>query len=479
MDWSKINSKQFEDIAHIYVQDIYKDFIWVLTKRTRDGNRDGEFSISIESMDLMIKGWYEAKYTEKPHTSIAKSHMDSTLVSGILDGSVRLILFITNGRINKEFRRRAEAILSPYKTKVGFIEGDILENWIAKRPSLYKSYFHDCTDKNITEFLEIDDICFFDAIMSPSTLASPVIRLITENEYYLYISIRTNYTAFIDIRVSNSCIVKIPDTYSDCYQVNPGFNSLWIKYSAKHEFNERFTINILIDDEILCHKTIQKLRIENSHEPLIVYSHQTAIIQDIFNYMIQSSMPACILSVSGKEGTGKSHLLRGLQRDIVKRNSDSIVIQMSEKIAENACSLCKLILFLGFGNLHTLSKETYLRMLQHSANLPSDIYIDIREGASDQIIASSVISKLTKLMKEYEYSLLPSGITFPRETTSYVFIDDFHKLSLEHSKLCMILLNDFLEKAKGQVIIIGFRSSEFRAKDLEYYIESKQEKTGA
>jgi len=478
MDWSKINHKQFEDIAHIYAQDTYKEFTWVSTKQTRDGNKDGEFITGIETINLIIKGWYEAKYTEKPHESIAKSHMDSTLVSGILDGTVSLILFITNGKINKEFRRRAEAILSPYKTKVSFIEGDILEDWIAKKSFIRENYFCDYGDNDIIEFIEIDDVCFFDAIMSPSTLASPVSRLITENEYYLYISLRANFSTFVDINISNTCLMHIPNKNmkTDSLQINPGYNSFWIKFCARHEFSGYLNINILIDNEVICHKNLQNLCIESNYEPLIVYSQQTAIIHDIFNYMVLNTMPACILSISGKEGTGKSHLLRGLQRDIIKQNSDSLVIQMSEKLAENACSLCKLILFLGFGNLHALSKEAFLEMIQQSTNLPYEIYIDLREGASDQIIASSVIKKLIKTMKRHDYSLLPEGITLPRESISQIFIDDFHKVSVEHSKLFITLFNDFLEKAKGQIIILGFRPEEFHDEKLEYYIESNKEK---
>ena len=98
INWNIINNKQFEDLSYKYISSKYPDLNWESTKYTRDGNKDGEANYEAP-LDISIKYWYEAKYSKTPNKSIPKSHLDSTLVSSMLDGKVMLIAFITNASL--------------------------------------------------------------------------------------------------------------------------------------------------------------------------------------------------------------------------------------------------------------------------------------------------------------------------------------------------------------------------------------------
>lgn len=191
MDWSGINDKIFEKLACDYANDVYKKYKWVPTGKSWDGNRDAEFREKIESLNYYYKGWCEAKYTQNPQQAIPKSHMDSTLVSGVLDGEVIFILFVTNGKITSDFIQRATAILEPHKIQVKFVDGSILSDWIKTQPSVIDKYFKgvkfDSTSINLK--IELKDVCFLDAILSAPSLISPQLKLKVNKEYFLYLNI--------------------------------------------------------------------------------------------------------------------------------------------------------------------------------------------------------------------------------------------------------------------------------------------------
>lgn len=479
MNWRAINHSQFEDIACRYAQDIHADFTWIPTQKTHDGNKDGAFESEIRSLNIIYKGWYEAKYTKKLKSSISKSHMDSTLVSGILDGSVVYILFITNGRIHRKFRRRAKAMLTPYRIQVDFVEGDILEEWLARKSEVNNLYFGDGDAENITTEIkiEVDDLCFFDAVMTPATLISPIRSLIVENEYYLYVSIRSNISAWINIHICNECLIQIPKKNNENeLQIHPGFNSFFIKCYAKHLYKGEFQIDIRQDFERISHKILSDFSIEKDYEPCILYGTQTSIIQEIYNYTVINNSSGNILAVEGEAGTGKSYLLKRLLQNITDKNNDILIIQLSDKDAENACALCKLILFLNFGNLYMMSAEAFSELIKNSVNLPLELYHNLREGVNNQIIALETINTLSQIIENPCYALLLNTSLYLNKSTSYIIIDDFHKISPQISTLCRLLLNEFTKKTQNQIMILGYRPEEFNDAESEPFIRENCDK---
>lgn len=108
--WEKIDNTKFENLAFDYMASNYPDIRWEKTTLTNDGNKDGQSIISTLPFNTTIKYWYEAKYSININKSIPKSHLDSTLVSSLLDGHVVVIAFITNAYISDDYKRRADIL---------------------------------------------------------------------------------------------------------------------------------------------------------------------------------------------------------------------------------------------------------------------------------------------------------------------------------------------------------------------------------
>mgnify|MGYP001029710349 CR=1 FL=1 len=473
MDWSYITSSRFEELACLYTRDVYKEFTWIPTKKTRDGNRDGEFEEEIDTLKMYYKGWYEAKYTAEPLKSIPKSHMDSTLVSGILDGCVCYIVFITNGKITKEFRRRAKAILAPHKIEVDFVDGEMLEEWLFRTPSVYNAFFEDHINDSfpIVPVIEIDDICFFDGYMTPSALIAPISKLQQGNEYFFYISIRSNIHINVDIKwnLSSLFVLSVKEANND-YPLTPGFNSYMIKVLAKEALSDSLIVELISDNKKVAKYILPHFTIEEDNEPQLSYSSQTAIIQEIYNYTMIAKSDNLVFSIIGKSGCGKSYLLRKIAKNLLNRNINLLSLELSDKAGENAVAVCRLILFLNFGNLYTLSKEAFNELIRDSINLPIEIYHKLKEGTNNQIVAINIVKQLNELLSNPLYSLIMQKNILDK-SVAYLIIDDLHKATSNIYPILRNILEEFSKHKSGQMALLGYRQSEFTIPEFEYLID--------
>lgn len=479
MDWGKINSDKFEELCCEYARENYREFIWESTPHSWDGNKDGEFVTEIDSLHRLVKGWYESKYTKYPNQSIPHSHMDSTLVSGILDGHVVYILFITNGKITRGFKRRANAVLLPHRIEVNFVDGEILEEWLLANPDIYATFFNDnkieCA-KATSPKLIIEDVCFFDCVLSSPTLAEPVKSLSVGNEYFIYIGVRSNTAFECSININTDCVrIFSNNAYSVTKFLQIGYNSLFLKCQARGAFSGRFQVKIESTIKHISALWEQKsLIIHDDFCPKIFHATQLNAIHEMYDFLQVESSHNALLSVTGPEGSGKSYLHRKLIESLSRDQHECLTIQLSEKRAENACSLCKLILFLNFGYLYKLSEEAFFELIESSINLPLELFSKLREGTSNQITALHVVNEIAKLIKDNnDYALMPTYNMFMHRRVSYIFIDDLQKLDREYAQAFRVLLDEFHSRKFSQVMIVGYRAGEFNDPQLERIVEEK------
>lgn len=473
MDWSKINDDIFEEIAYCYAKDMYKEYNWVATGRSWDGNKDAYFSDMITPLHYYYKGWCEAKYTKVAGTSIPKSHMDSTLVSSILDGEVIFILFVTNGKITNEFMKRASAILVPHKIMVRFVEGDELSDWIKNRDDLLEKYFSLSTKYISSPTLQVSiiDTCFLNAVLDAPSLLSPISKLRTNKEYFLYLNIKTNHNITLIPKLSVNALKLVSQNSIQEYTLSPGYNSFLIRFIAKHPCNQETTLSLLSDNNNIQAQTKINLLIEDDDTPEIIYMEQDHILQEMFNCITTDTPQNMILQISGKEGNGKTHLIQKLISSVSNKYNEILTFQFSEKESANASILCKLILFINFGFLYELSDEAFSTLVESHTNLPNDLLWSLREGANNQVTALNVIDKVIKLVNQNSCSLFSTAnIPMPQNST-YIFADDFHKISLRHSTLCRQIIEEFNTKSRFQIMIICNRPGEFHDNDLENVIK--------
>ncbi len=475
MDWSKINDTIFEEIACAYANDVYDKYTWIPTGKSWDGNKDAFFSDKIESINYLYKGWCEAKYTQDPQSSIPKSHMDSTLVSGILDGEVIFILFITNGKITTDFIQRATAILKPHKIDIKFVEGAVLTDWIKNNDKIRNKYFRSIIwDEGFqTLKLEVKDVCIFNAILSAPSLITPVLKLKVDKEYFFYINLYSNQQKTVNIELNSNALKKIPSLHEE-YEISPGYNSFLIRYLAKYPFNGKVQISIFIDEELVLNQEILDLLIEEDDLIPIIYTQQQTTLQEIHNCINATFTDNMLLHIYGSGGNGKSFLIQQLMENISFKYNQILLIKFSEKEAENACSLCKIILFINFGFLYDLSEEAFLTLLKDYTNFSTDIFIELREGAKDQITALNIVQKIIALLQTNEYSLFPNVNNMVRRNTSVIILDDLQKIHGNHSFLCKEIISEFVEKSFSQILIACNRPNEFYDTELEQIIIDKR-----
>lgn len=475
MDWSKINDAIFEEIACAYARDVYDKYTWIPTGKSWDGNKDAFFSDKIESINYLYKGWCEAKYTQNPQSSIPKSHMDSTLVSGILDGKVIFILFITNGKITTDFIQRATSILKPHNIDIKFVEGTVLTNWIKNNDIIRDKYFGNIIwDESIQSLeLEIKDVCILDAIMSAPSLVTPILKLKVDKEYFFYINLYSNQQKTVNIELNSDAIKKISPLHEE-YEISPGYNSFLVRYLAKYPFNGRVKISISIDEELVLNQEILDLLIEEDDLLPIVYTQQQTTLLEIHNCINDTFTNNMLLHIYGSGGNGKSFLIQQLMENISSKYNQILLIKFSEKEAENASSLCKIILFVNFGFLYDLSEEAFLTLIKNYTNFSTDIFIELREGTKDQITALNIVQKIITLLQSNAYSLFPNANNMVRRNTSFIILDDIQKVNNNHSFLCKEIISEFVEKSFSQILIVCNRPNEFYDIELEQIVKEKR-----
>ena len=160
-----------------------------------------------------------------------------------------------------------------------------------------------------------------------------------------------------------------------------------------------------------------------------MYTQQQEIQQNIFNCIENKFTNNMLLHLFGSEGSGKSYLLQQLVMSISDRYNQILTLSFSEKDAENASSLCKLILFINFGYLYDLSEEAFIQLVKNNTNFPFEIFLELKEGTQNQITAINVIDKISTMIKENPCALFPNTNSFLYRNTSFIVADDFHKIS--------------------------------------------------
>ncbi len=475
MNWSIIDSITFENLCFEYARKEYSEFDWEPTRRSWDGNKDGEFQEELRKLNRIVKGWYEAKYTYDSSTSIPKSHMDSTLVSGILDGEVVFILFITNGRITPEFRRRAFAILSPHRISVSFVDGEVLENWLHKNPDIYNSYFHEpMFIRQSNQAVSIEDICIYEPFFSSPNFVAPLTSLTVACEYFMYLGIKTSMPCSFTVQIANECIDVINQRI---YSVNTGYNSVLIRFIAKKEVqNESICISLRREKSEfeLCHSYVRKVNITPLSAPQIVCFEQTRILHEMHDYLQYKSNQNTLLTLEAPAGMGKSYLIRNLFPAINADQSMYMIGCFSEKVAENACLLCKLILFLSFGSLYELDETAFLEFANRYATVPISLLLSLRNGTRNQIVALSAVKAYYEYITQHEgistYVSSCNEFLFSRE--SYIILEDFHKLSGKHAQLFVSILKEYIGLKHSHTLVISGRNHSTAQMDLSDIKES-------
>lgn len=432
IDWSKIDSIIFENLAYEYISNQYNDLKWEKTKVTRDGNRDGESSF-IAPISTTIKYWYEAKYSNDVQKSIPKSHLDSTLVSCMLDGKVVALAFITNAYISEDYRRRADTFARHRDNlKIIYINGEELENWLYDNPEIELKFFYEnhAIKKNIEE--GVKSICVLQNYDYYGNSFSRTNTIESGKEYVFYISFYSEklQKGFIDN--SNKSIEFISNDdrpYYDNYKnisLIKGYNSFYFPFKINNIFNRDIEFEIKGDTRTY-KVVIDNIKILDIYNPEIYYSSQIETQINLYNLINDRDSSNGVFLVYGTAGCGKSYLLNSIYND-AKNPFNSYVIRFTGNSEQDAINCYKTIIISLYGDIWK-----YIR-IDSSLQRFNDLETVMIQQIVDNRILTGSISQISHYYKNRAKNI--ESELSPKQ----IFIDDLHKLSSDN----LTLINSFL-----------------------------------
>lgn len=437
IDWKVIDNKIFEKIAYDYISNTYSDLKWTPTKATRDGNKDGYATIN-NPIGVTIKYWYEAKYSTNTDKSIPKSHLDSTLVSSLLDGTVAAIAFITNAYISEDYRRRADIFSKKRDNlKIIYINGAELEQWFSQNPEMEDKYFHSNTAEPQDLITHISDYCILEKYCLNGETFSKVKNIQVNHEYILCVSF---YSAIAQrISVESACnsvkMINQENKHYDNYkslEANIGHNTFFVPIEAICVPSTEIIFNIKTKQETFS-IYFYDISVIDIYTPNIVYDSQSKIEYAIYSLINGPDSSNAVVSILGDMGTGKSYLLEKLLEDS-RTPFSSYTISFYGDASQDTISCYKIILMSLYGDIwnYTCGNEIF--------NELSEIELSIYSQIVQNIVTGNSIETITNY---YKSSRATRRIT---KSMIQIFVDDFHKLSAQNQGLMNAFFKWFIHQ---------------------------------
>lgn len=448
IDWNKLNSILFEKLAYDYVSTKYPEMDWRSTKATRDGNKDGEANYNLP-MDITIKYWYEAKYSTSTNKGIPKSHLDSTLVSCLLDGKVAVIAFITNTYISEDYRRRADIFARQRDNlKIMYINGDEIEQWLYDNPEIEFKYF----SSNIAECQNFNDCikkcCFLQNYDLSGNHFTKVKNVECGGDYVLYISFYSTCIQTISINSENKAI-ELLDSENRRYdkhdelKSNIGFNSFYVPIKINTYSNKAFSFNILCNNGQL-NFTADDISIINIYNPKIMYSSQLEIQTRLFQLAYSNDTTNAIFFIEGNAGCGKTYILDTIYHDS-KNPFSSYVIKFIGEEKSDTISCYKLIISSLYGDIWEYVND-------NKNIIPvSEIEELMIQQINDFRLSNNSVEQVTLYYKNNKKQIEK------KVAQNQILVDDFHKLSTRNTLMLEEFFYWFLKQQYNCKIILFSR----------------------
>lgn len=448
LNWKKLyelnanNNKKagtaFEQLALAYLSNVYGQYSWKNTKSSWDGNRD--------FVSLMLDNiWGEAKY-KKDSSALRRQDVDPTMISGFLDGKIKLVFIITNGTIPQTIYSR----ISETAIKCGFTVVCItqiqLEYWLIAHPEQYINFFKEkLPTTHSMDAVSIDDVrleCRLESNFESSYIEP---EFVEGNIYHLCITFSCNTQ--LDCTINEKPEYPFQFLESPKIQLSPGIQKKYFIVKVTRESNKPIILEFIQADGTVLQYVLD-IRIISNKNPKLIYAHQEFIKMNICDtlHRLPEGDFNHIIALQGKTGYGKTFLMREVAKDL----SFSFVVATLQCLPQsyvgiNCMKLCQTIMFFNYGDIYHKTDEKdienknfykYLLLKHNHEKIISDeLLLDIFEGCFDRIIAKNVISRLSKDSS----SIIIKKSRFARR--HILLIDDIHLLASEEITVFKMILS--------------------------------------
>ncbi len=401
----KVGTK-FEEIVREYLEYAYPHYTWKDTKSSWDDNHDF-FVLFLENI------WAEAKY-KKDCTALKKEDIDPTIMSGTLDGNIRIIFFITNGYVPKTILNRIEKAGNVHSLNIICITRKQLEYWLILNPERYKHYFIEelspC-DKSYSAVL-INNIVFIDQVFSNTNLLKEQPELLEGQYYTMNITIESNASTVLSFTYENCPFnfINAPNYASfDKIKIYPGIQQIQLLIYTTKCSDGAIPLHYSVSEEGNFVQLIHTIdfKIYPNKTPKITYDSQYVcsenLIKSLTNIHIEKGH---VFTIAGSQNTGKSFVLKEILNHFYKTHQITYFKFYSLRKESNYMLFCRLIMFINFGDILKCFEveevsstidyyKTILKTKLDPIEMNIPLILEVFEGCYDEIIAKKISNQLT------------------------------------------------------------------------------------
>lgn len=491
IDWTLLRQKfglqeaanKFEKLAFLYVQDVYPDFKWLPTPRQGDGNRDARVALDGE-----YEIWEEAKYrnsvqgsTHKRDRALERKDIDSTILSGLIYGKVRLIIFVSNAEMPSTVMSRAMLGARIRGIEVTCTLAAQLESWLRQHKSVYETIFESPFPEEYLPSVirDFQMARFYDLL---STDFSPLHQ---KKDFYtgelcmLGLVVYTSEATTVSFEPMETPfrVLEHPDFNGTALtELSAGLSNLVFLVQMERPHTGGVNICLEIDGEPF-YRVSNQITVLRKSRFRISYGRQLETIHQIRKMLLQPTpfRQGLLVTLYADSSMGKSYILRQLLQEFcLKYDISSIEFDSNEHSFTNYSLLCKIVLFLFYGNIFwdmvsgqpeeiNSFKSQILR--SNTAELFDDeVLSQFIDGCFDANIASNVIQTISMRIKR-------EGLPIVRGRRSklsrILLLDDFQYLHGPQETFMKLLLDQITRYHNSNILIISATKGKFKCRTFE------------
>ncbi|MCH5349624.1 MAG: hypothetical protein J1E40_09890, partial [Oscillospiraceae bacterium] len=321
--WEQIKDgfRGFERLALEFVKKQFKNPTWEKTSETRDGNKDAiAYVFGYRSNKTQqAQWWMEAKYSTD-QALVTRYRLDATIVSAILNGHVKKVVFVTNIAIRAktiiDIRNALTKATSCHD--VVFCTKPILENWLCKNPNIYRNYFPPLapgeTLRQSDPIYLTQEIDFYQRSLDSVVFAEPCKILKCDARYVGHFSVYCEDNRTVTLKKNRHC-QGVSISGERTFALHPGENPIKFEVALSSKLPDESAFYFLLDNiEVFPSNCIHLSSQRSIHYEL---PGQKKIVERIRESLIQFLRKNYCeyWAISAASGSGKTDMLEQLASD--------------------------------------------------------------------------------------------------------------------------------------------------------------------